>query len=58
MPVNPEAVGLSSLGLERACAYVESCVERGEIAGAVMIVSRHDQVAQRACIGLRDVEAG
>src|SRR5439155_16293113 len=58
MPVNPEAAGLSSLGLERACAYVDSSVERGEIAGAVMLVSRHDQVAQLACVGQRDVEAG
>ena len=58
MPVNPEAAGLSSLGLERACAYVDSSVERGEIAGAVMLVSRHDQVAQLACVGQRDLEAG
>ena len=58
MPANPEAVGLSGSGLERARAYVAACVERGEIAGAVMLVSRHDQVAQLACIGLRDIEAG
>lgn len=58
MPVHPEAAGLSSLGLERACAYVESCVEGGEIAGAVMLVSRHDQVAKLACVGHRNIEAG
>jgi len=58
MPVNPEGAGLSRLSLKRGCAYVESCVERGEIAGAVMLVSRHDQVAQLACVGHRDVEAG
>ncbi|OGN81087.1 MAG: hypothetical protein A2X23_05105 [Chloroflexi bacterium GWC2_73_18] len=58
MPATPEDLGLSSPGLGRARAYVESCVERGEIAGAVMLVSRHDQVAQLACIGLRDIEAG
>jgi len=58
MPVNPEAAGLSRPGIERACAYVESCVERGEIAGAVMLVSRYDQVAKLACVGQRDVEAG
>jgi CubicO group peptidase (beta-lactamase class C family) len=58
MQENPEAVGLSSSGLERARTYVAGCVERGEIAGAVMLVSRHDQVAQLACIGLRDIEAG
>jgi CubicO group peptidase (beta-lactamase class C family) len=58
MLANPEVLGLSSPGLERAFAYVGSCVERGEIAGAVMLVSRHDQVAQLACIGQRDIDAG
>jgi len=58
MPAIPEGVGLSSPGLERARAYVAACVERGEIAGAVVLVARHDQVAQLACIGLRDIEAG
>jgi CubicO group peptidase (beta-lactamase class C family) len=37
---------------------VQSCVDHGEIAGAVVLVSRHDQVALRASIGLRDIEAG
>ena len=58
MAGTPEDLGLSSPGLERARAYVGSCVERGEIAGAVMLVARHDQVAQLACIGLRDIGAG
>ena len=58
MPATPEDVGLSSPGLELASAYVQACVERGEIAGAVVLVSRRDQVAQLACVGLRDVEAG
>ena len=58
MQTTPEEVGLSSPGLERARAYVESSVQRGEIAGAVMLASRHDQVAQLACVGLRDIEAG
>jgi len=58
MPTSPKDVGLSSLGLERAREYVESSVQRGEIAGAVMLAARHDQVAQLACVGLRDIEAG
>ena len=58
MHKTPEDVGLSSPGLERARAYVAACVERGEIAGAVMLVARHDRVAQLACVGQRDVEAG
>ena len=51
-------LGLSAPGLEQARAYVEGCVERGEIAGAVTVVTRHDQVVQLACIGMRDIEAG
>jgi CubicO group peptidase (beta-lactamase class C family) len=58
MKTTPEDVGLSGPGLERARAHVESCVGRGEIAGAVMLVARHDQVAQLACVGRRDIEAG
>jgi len=58
MPTTPEDVGLSGPGLERARALVESSVQRGQIAGAVVLASRHDQVAQLACIGLRDSEAG
>ena len=58
MPAAAEDAGLSSPGLERARAYVAACVERGEIGGAVVVVSRHDQVAQMTCVGLRDIEAG
>jgi len=58
MTANPEELGLSSAILARARAYVDGCVERGEIAGAVTVVSRHDQVAQEACFGLRDIAAG
>lgn len=57
MRATAEDLGLSSQGLERARAHVASCVERREIAGAVMLVSRYDQVAQLACVGLRDIEA-
>jgi CubicO group peptidase (beta-lactamase class C family) len=53
-----EKVGLSTPALESARAYVAGCVERGEIAGAVMLVARDDQVAQLACVGLRDIETG
>jgi CubicO group peptidase (beta-lactamase class C family) len=58
MHTTPEDVGLSSSGLGRARTYVASCVERGEIAGAVMLVARQDRVAQLACVGQRDIEAG
>ena len=58
METAPEDVGLSGPGLARARAFVESSVQRGRIAGAVVLASRHDQVAQLACIGMRDIEAG
>ena len=51
MPLATPIPTQASPGLEHATAYVQGCVERGEIAGAVMIVSRHDQVEQLACIG-------
>ena len=58
MLATPEDLGLSSPGLERASAYIGSCVERGEITGAVVLAMRRDRVAQLACIGQRDIEAG
>ena len=57
MLATPEDVGLSSPGLARASAYIERCLERGEIAGAVVLAMRGDRVAQLACIGQRDIEA-
>jgi len=49
--------GVSTRGLERARAYVATCVERGEISGAVSLVGRHDQIELLDCVGLRDIEA-
>ena len=58
MSVTPEDVGLSSPGLGRASASVERSVERGDIAGAVVLAIRRDHVAQLTSIGWRDIEAG
>jgi CubicO group peptidase (beta-lactamase class C family) len=58
MPTTAEDLGLSTSGLSRARACIASFVDRAEIAGAVLVVERHDQVAQLACVGLRDVDAG
>ncbi len=58
MRAHPEDVGLASAGLERAGEHVAGCVERGEIAGAVTVLTRHDEVVQLACVGQRDIEAG
>jgi CubicO group peptidase (beta-lactamase class C family) len=57
MQTTPGESGLAHSGLDRARDYVAGCVERGEIAGAVSLVARHDDVAQPACVGLRDIEA-
>jgi CubicO group peptidase (beta-lactamase class C family) len=57
MQTTREESGLASSGLEHARDYVAGCVQRGEIAGAVSLVARNDEVAQLACVGLRDIEA-
>ena len=58
MAVTPDRYGVSGAGLERARTHVEGCLERGEIAGAVIAAARRDQVVQLECVGLRDIEAG
>src|SRR5262249_33620175 len=58
MPATGPNVGMSGRGLERARDHVASAVQRGELAGAVVLASRHGDVAQLDCIGMRDVEAG
>ena len=57
MHLTPEDVGLSNPGLETSPRMSHSAVARSEIAGAVVVASRHAQVAQVACIGNRDIEA-
>jgi CubicO group peptidase (beta-lactamase class C family) len=57
MRANSVDIGRSSPGLQRASDYVTGCVERRQIAGAVMVVARQDQEAQLICIGMRDTDA-
>jgi Beta-lactamase len=57
MRANSVDIGRSSPALQRASDYVTGCVERGQIAWAVMVVARQDQEAQLTCIGMRDTDA-
>ena len=56
--VEPEAVGLSSEGLERLRAALAGAVERGTLAGGVVLVERRGKVAWFEAVGARDVERG
>lgn len=56
MPVvAPETVGLSSAGLAAMDAAIQAHIDRGTIAGAVMIVARHGQVCHEVALGKRDI---
>jgi len=55
--VAPEAVGLSAERLQRLDAAIQGMVDRGEIAGAVVLLSRRGEVAHRAGYGWLDREA-
>ncbi len=52
----PEAVGLSSVRLERIATVVQRSVDQGEIAGAVTLVARHGQVVWLKATGNQDRE--
>jgi len=50
----PEAVGLSSKGLDRALAAVKADVDKGALPGAVLLVSRHGKVVMFEAVGTLD----
>ena len=52
-----EAVGMSSIGLQRLGRLVESYVADGKIPGAVVMVARRGQVVHHSLHGQMDVEA-
>jgi CubicO group peptidase (beta-lactamase class C family) len=54
----PEAVGMSSVRLERLTATLKDYVESDRIAGLVAIVARRGQIAYFESFGMRDREAG
>src|SRR5262245_2509881 len=54
----PEQVGLSTERLERIGQMLRADVERGRIAGAVVLVARKGQVAYLEAVGFRDKAVG
>src|SRR5262245_17320723 len=54
----PEQVGLSSERLQRIGTVLQADVERGRIAGAVVLVARKGRLAYVASVGFRDKAAG
>ena len=53
----PEQVGLSSERLDRITQVLRNDVERGRIAGAVVVVARQGRVAYAQAVGFRDKAA-
>ncbi|HXV59301.1 MAG TPA: serine hydrolase domain-containing protein [Vicinamibacteria bacterium] len=53
----PEGVGMSSERLERLTETMQGYVDSGELAGAVVLVARHGQVAYLKAFGQRDRES-
>src|SRR4051812_19819566 len=56
LTTKPEAVGLSSVRVERIARMVQNSVDRGELAGAVTLVARHGQVVWLQANGQQDRE--
>ena len=56
--VEPEAVGLSSEGLDRMRAALTGHVEGGALAGGVILIERRGRVAYFEAVGARDIERG
>jgi CubicO group peptidase (beta-lactamase class C family) len=56
--VAPESVGLNSRRLRRIDEVVQTYIDRGVIAGAVTLISRHEQLAHLEAHGHMDIAAG
>jgi CubicO group peptidase (beta-lactamase class C family) len=56
--VAPESVGLNSRRLRRIDEVVQTYIDRGVIAGAVTLISRHEQLAHLEAHGHMDIGAG
>ncbi len=53
----PEAVGMSSVRLERLTAALQHYVDQGMLVGGVALVARHNRIAYLHAFGQRDREA-
>lgn len=56
--VEPEAVGLSTERLSRIDKVMEKHIAQQKIAGGVILLARHGQIAHLGAYGMMDVEAG
>jgi CubicO group peptidase (beta-lactamase class C family) len=56
--VAPEAVGLSSAGLDAVDAAVQAQINTGTLAGAVTLTARNGKIARVHTMGLKDLETG
>ena len=54
----PEDVGMSSAVLTGALGLLEEAVERGDLVGAVVLVSRQGRIVLHEAVGWRDKERG
>jgi CubicO group peptidase (beta-lactamase class C family) len=54
-PVQPESVGFSSDRLERLHTFIQSVVDKKELAGAVTILARHGKIVDYRAYGMRDL---
>ncbi|HVM96566.1 MAG TPA: serine hydrolase domain-containing protein, partial [Candidatus Acidoferrales bacterium] len=54
----PEAVGLTTAGLDAVDAAVQAYVDAGELAGALTLVARHGKIARLQAMGVDDRETG
>lgn len=55
---SPAEVGLSSEKLKEADAVVEELIAEGRIAGAIVLVARHGEIAHFEAFGVRDLDSG
>lgn len=56
--IDPSTVGLSREGLAAVDAAIQTHIDRGIIAGAVMVVARHGRICHRVAQGHRDIASG
>lgn len=56
--VAPEAVGMSSVRMDRLSAIMQARVDDGTIPGAVLAIARRGKLAYFETFGMRDKEAG
>ena len=54
----PESVGLSTTGLKRIDAFLQSLIDEGDLAGAVTLVARHGKTVHTSVMGKKDLASG